>query len=63
MFNRSGQVLYPKYWSFHIEKWLSTMQSNELDMASMRTEIEQRLNRFLEERLPKMEEILNQLRH
>ncbi len=62
IFNRARQTLYPKWWSCHSEKWLSSQQYNELDLPGLKAEIEQRFLRFLEERLPKMEEILNLLR-
>jgi len=62
VFNRAQQALYPKWWSFDREKWLGPQQYNELDLPDVKREIEARLDRFLNERLPKMEEVLTQLR-
>lgn len=62
VFNRAQQKLYPKWWSCHIEKWLGPKEYNELDLPGVKAEIERRLGQFLEERLPKIEEILTQLR-
>lgn len=61
MFNRAQQKLYPKWWSFHSEKWLESQQYDELDMATVSVEIEQRLDRFLHEQLPKMDAIVKEL--
>lgn len=61
VFNRAQQALYPKWWSCHIEKWLGPKQYDELDLPSVKAEIEQRLARFLEEGLPGMEAILTSL--
>lgn len=62
VFNRAQETLYPKWWSCHIEKWLGPKQYNELDLPGVKAEIEQRLDRFLGGQLPKMVEILLQLR-
>lgn len=62
VFNRARQAVYPKWWSCHIDKWLGPKQYNELDLPAIRAEIEAQFDRFLNERLPSMEEILARLR-
>lgn len=62
VFNRAQEKLYPKWWSCHSEKWLRSKQYSELDLPAIKAEIEHRLARFLDERLPKMEKVLKQLR-
>lgn len=62
VFNRARQPVYPKWWSCHIDRWLGPKQYNELDLPAVRTEIGERFDRFLKEKLPSMEEILVGLR-
>jgi len=61
VFNRADQKLYPKWWSCHSERWLEPREYDELDAASVRAAIEQRLDRFLKDQLPKMEAIVKEL--
>ncbi len=62
VFNRAQQTLYPQWWSFDSERWLNTQQYSELDLADLKKEIDRHLERFLTDHLPKMEDVLNQLR-
>jgi len=62
VFNRAQRILSPKWWSFDSAKWLSSQQYNELDLPDLKRDIQERLDRFLEQRLPKMEAVLAQLR-
>ena len=58
VFNKSEQTLYPKWWTFHTEPWLTPKQYRELDEDGLLAELRKRLVEFVRDRLPRMEEAL-----
>lgn len=57
VFNRAGQRLYPQWWSFHTEKWITKKTYTEATFEELEAAFEQRLDRFLAEQLPAMETV------
>ena len=55
VFNRASTRLYPKWWSCHIEKWLSAKQLEDSDVSELVVAITQRFDEFVKDRLPTME--------
>ncbi len=62
VFNRATEKLYPKWWSFHIERWIGAKQYQELPLSELETDVRARLDRFLNDRLPTMIDALAELR-
>lgn len=62
VFNRAKQQLYPKWWSFHTERWLTAKQYCESDQETLTTLVNERLHRLLEHELPRFEKVFAVLR-
>ncbi len=57
-FNRGATKLYPQWWSFHSEQWLTKgrFEGNEVD--ELKDRVWQRLEQFIQKELPAMEAAL-----
>jgi hypothetical protein len=60
VFNKATTRLYPKWWSCHIEKWLSANQLEESELGDLRIALSKRFEEFKKERLPLMESAIRQ---
>jgi hypothetical protein len=61
LFNKATSKVYPKWWSFHIEKWLTSAQFEELDLTELKSVAAQHFDRFHAEQLPRMRGIFDTL--
>jgi hypothetical protein len=58
VFNRAGQVLYPKHSVLHVDNWISKKQYVDLSMPDLEGEIRKHWEQFFTKSYPKMEEVL-----
>jgi hypothetical protein len=62
VFNRAKQPLYPKWWSFHAERWLTPKQYADADPDAVEKLASEKLHRFVEHQLPAMEPVFVELK-
>ncbi len=60
--NKADQKLYPKWWTFHMEKWLSEKQFEELEMEALQELVVKRFEHFKQTGLPEIVTALKELR-
>ena len=58
--NKAGTRPYPKWWSSHIEKWMSAKQIEESEPSEIETLLANRVDGFVKNQLPAMEHALGQ---
>jgi hypothetical protein len=51
--------VYPKWWSCHTEKWLTPGQVEEIDPGELKALAVERFDRFVTERLPVMQAVID----
>lgn len=55
VFNKASTRVYPKWWSCHIERWITSKQLEEVDPTELESLLRQRFDQFVKDRLPIME--------
>lgn len=63
VFNKAEQRFYPKWWSFHIERWIPAREYQEADIEELKAHVKEKFAHFLQRDLPGMVEALRQLRN
>lgn len=63
VFNRATTKFYPKYWTFHMERWTTKKQYEESEIAELQERLRARFDRFCKEDMPRVLEGLEQLEH
>ena len=58
VFNRATRPLSQQYWTCHIECWITPKQYEELDLDALREECRRRLDHFVTDHLPAIEQAL-----
>lgn len=58
VFNKAKHKLYPKWWTFHGERWVSKKQYDELDLDEVEALVADRMNRLVRDFLPRMDQAL-----
>lgn len=62
VFNRAATRLYPRWWSFHSETWVTKKQYEESDMEALKAQIRSRFEHFMLDELRQMVKALDGLR-
>ena len=62
VFKRATTKLYPQYWSFHGESWISAKKYEELSVPDLKAAVSKRLDTLISENVPEMVEALAPLR-
>lgn len=62
VFKKATSKLYPQYWSFHGESWISAKKYEELSVPDLKAAVSKRLDTLISEKVPKMVEALSTLR-
>lgn len=60
-FNRAATKLYPQWWSFHSDRWLSKARFEALDGEDLKRHLGDRFRLFLDSELPPMQRALEEL--
>jgi hypothetical protein len=60
VFNKATQTLYPKYWTFHSERWITRKQYEEADLDELRRLIKDRFDRLAADEVPAMQAVLGE---
>lgn len=62
VFNRAATTVYPKWWSFHSERWITTKQFESMELEELRSKLRDSWARFKRTEFPSMVEGLEGLR-
>ena len=62
VFKKATSKLYPQYWSFHGESWISAKKYEELSVPDLKAAVSKRLDTLISENVPEMVEALAPLR-
>ena len=62
LFNRSSTKLYPQWWSFHSDRWLTKSRFESLEVEDLKSQVGDRLAKFLDTEVPAMVEALSGLK-
>jgi hypothetical protein len=55
LFNRAATKVYPKWWSCHIEKWMTTKEASNMGIEDLHKQLAERFDQFVSNRLPPMQ--------
>jgi hypothetical protein len=61
VFNKASTKVYPKWWSCHTERWLTSAQVDELDPGELKALLMESFNKFVTEQLPAMRSVIDSI--
>ena len=61
-FNRAHHKLYPKWWSFHAQRWVSKRQYQELSITEIQDILDQRLGGLVTDLLPALKKAFDEFK-